>query len=271
MRRWAPAVAASPARGRPRGGRRVGRDDAEAARDAGPGRHRPAASTSLAVCGGDGMVHLGVDLVRRDGRCRWRIVAAGTGNDVARGLGLPVHDAAARRRRDRHAAVSAASTPVGAVDADGVVRWWVGRAGRRLRLAASTSGPTAGPGRGARCATTSPSLRELPVFRPIPYVVEVDGRRQRDPGDARGRRQRAVVRGRHAGLPGRRPRRRAARRGGPVTSSAIPAFLRGLPAGLRRHARAAPRGRGAARRDGSGWRRRASSPTPTASGSARCR
>src|SRR5437870_2650481 len=45
----------------------------------------------LAVCGGDGMVHLGVNLAAET-KVTLAVIAAGTGNDVARGLGLPVHD-----------------------------------------------------------------------------------------------------------------------------------------------------------------------------------
>ena len=43
---------------------------------------------ALIVVGGDGMVSLGVNLVAQTG-VPLGIVAAGTGNDLARGLGLP--------------------------------------------------------------------------------------------------------------------------------------------------------------------------------------
>ncbi len=48
----------------------------------------------LVVVGGDGMVSLGVNLVAQTG-VPLGIVAAGTGNDLARGLGLPYDDPAA--------------------------------------------------------------------------------------------------------------------------------------------------------------------------------
>ena len=48
---------------------------------------------ALVVCGGDGMVHLGVNLVAGTD-VPLGIIAAGTGNDNARELGLPVRDAA---------------------------------------------------------------------------------------------------------------------------------------------------------------------------------
>lgn len=49
---------------------------------------------ALVVVGGDGMVHLGVNAVAETS-LPLGIVASGTGNDTARSLGLPVHDAVA--------------------------------------------------------------------------------------------------------------------------------------------------------------------------------
>ena len=46
---------------------------------------------ALVVAGGDGMVHLGVNLVT-DAKLPLGIIACGTGNDSARALGLPVED-----------------------------------------------------------------------------------------------------------------------------------------------------------------------------------
>ena len=46
---------------------------------------------ALVVAGGDGMVHLGVNLVT-DAKIPLGIIACGTGNDSARALGLPVGD-----------------------------------------------------------------------------------------------------------------------------------------------------------------------------------
>ncbi|MGN6636778.1 MAG: diacylglycerol/lipid kinase family protein, partial [Oryzihumus sp.] len=48
----------------------------------------------LAVTGGDGIVNRGVNLTAATDTALG-IVAAGTGNDIARGLGLPVHAPAA--------------------------------------------------------------------------------------------------------------------------------------------------------------------------------
>ena len=49
---------------------------------------------ALVVVGGDGMVHLGVDIVAMTD-VPLGIVATGTGNDIARHFGLPSRDAAA--------------------------------------------------------------------------------------------------------------------------------------------------------------------------------
>jgi diacylglycerol kinase family enzyme len=55
------------------------------------------------VCGGDGSVHLAVQRLRHLGRPEVPVglVALGTGNDLARGLGLPLEDPAAAARRIR--------------------------------------------------------------------------------------------------------------------------------------------------------------------------
>src|SRR5688572_3932938 len=45
----------------------------------------------LAVVGGDGMAHLGINLAAET-KVTLAVIAAGTGNDIARGLGLPAHD-----------------------------------------------------------------------------------------------------------------------------------------------------------------------------------
>ncbi|GIL34437.1 YegS/Rv2252/BmrU family lipid kinase [Phycicoccus sp. DTK01] len=129
---------------------------------------------ALVVAGGDGMVHLGANLVAGTG-IPLGVVAAGTGNDIARELGLPVRDAAAAVERilaGRTRAVDAARhvTPAGedrwflgvlAAGFDAVVneranqwRWPKGRMRYNLAI-----------------------VRELPVFRPIPYALTLDGER----------------------------------------------------------------------------------------------
>ncbi|MDR1150976.1 MAG: hypothetical protein LBK72_00625, partial [Bifidobacteriaceae bacterium] len=59
---------------------------------------------ALVVVGGDGMVHVGVNLMAMT-NLPLGIVAEGTGNDIARGLGLPIRDVkAAVERIDRELA-----------------------------------------------------------------------------------------------------------------------------------------------------------------------
>lgn len=140
---------------------------------------------ALVVIGGDGTLHLGVDAVAGTG-LPIGVVPAGTGNDVARCLGLPLDPVAAvdtldaclrlglrhpvdairvRRSPGEHsidAAAGAASSWVAGVVAAGFdavvneransMRWPRGRARYNLAI-----------------------VRELPTFRPVPYSLVLDG------------------------------------------------------------------------------------------------
>jgi diacylglycerol kinase (ATP) len=152
---------------------------------------------ALVVVGGDGMVHLGVTAVALSD-VPLGIVAAGTGNDIARALGLPIRDAPAAAR-----AVLAGLAPAPGPDGpepsagDGPVTAHP----HRRRIDAVRVGT---PGRvspdtwyaGVLCAGFDaivnerangwrhPSgrvkyvlatLRELPVFRSRNYRVDLDG------------------------------------------------------------------------------------------------
>jgi diacylglycerol kinase (ATP) len=151
-----------------------GRDEATAA-----GRARDALEADqidvLAVVGGDGMVHLGANLCA-GGPTPLAVVAAGTGNDNARELGLPV--------RDPHAAaalVTAGRTrPVDlgrCVTAAGVTRWWIGVLGGGFDSVVNERASRMRWPRGPMRYNVAVA-RELPVFRPIPYVVTVDDDRR---------------------------------------------------------------------------------------------
>ena len=98
-------------------------------------------------------------------------------------------------------------------------------------------------------------LAELRTFRPVPYALELDGETLADRGDAGRGRQRAVVRRRHAGLPGRPARRRAARRhrARADLQARVPP---GLPDRLQGHPRRPPRGHRAPRPPGHAHARR---------------
>ena len=128
---------------------------------------------TLVVIGGDGMMHLGVNATAETG-LPLGIIAAGTGNDSARTLGMPIGDAAAGARailesldstRKVDAIRAEAATgdfwTFGSVSAgfDSIVnarangwRWPHGSSKYQLAL-----------------------LRELPIFKPIQFKATIDG------------------------------------------------------------------------------------------------
>jgi diacylglycerol kinase (ATP) len=126
----------------------------------------------LAVTGGDGTVNLGVNLCAGT-ETVLAIVAAGTGNDIARALQLPVHDAlgAAKVIADgRVRAIDAGRH----IDANGVPHWFAGVLGAGFDSVVNERANTWGWPKG-RMRYNLAIARELPVFKPIPYVIEVDG------------------------------------------------------------------------------------------------
>ena len=129
---------------------------------------------TLVVVGGDGMVHLGVNLCAQTAT-RLAVVAAGTGNDFARNLGLPVRDPAASVRllesgttrridlgRVRHGTAGE--------------KWFGGVLGAGFDAIVNARAQRMRWPRGQMRYNLA-VLRELPVFRAIPYVIEVDGQR----------------------------------------------------------------------------------------------
>ncbi|MBL8928931.1 MAG: sphingosine kinase [Kineosporiaceae bacterium] len=137
------------------------------------GARRPDA---LVVVGGDGMVHLGVNLVAGTG-LPLGIVAAGTGNDNARELGLPVGDVAAAARLVRQALLSGTGRWVDAVrwnDDRGSTGWFSGVLGAGFDSIVNERANRWQRLRG-RIRYDLAILRELPVFRPRPYTITVDG------------------------------------------------------------------------------------------------
>lgn len=128
----------------------------------------------VVVAGGDGMVHLGVNLVAGTD-VPLGIIAAGTGNDNARELGLPVRDAAKAVERITRGATRRIDA-VRVLDPHGNPRWFVGV------LAAGFDAVVNERANGWRWPKGQMRYnlaiaRELGVFRPIPYVVEIDGTR----------------------------------------------------------------------------------------------
>ena len=126
----------------------------------------------LAVVGGDGMAHLGINLAAET-KATLAIIAAGTGNDIARGLGLPVHDPV------RAADLVTTGLPrtidaVRYVDEHGDRRWYAGVLGAGFDSLVNERANT-WPWPKGQMRYNLAILRELPLFRAIPYVITVDG------------------------------------------------------------------------------------------------
>ena len=122
---------------------------------------------ALVVCGGDGLVHLGVQAVAGTG-VPLGLIPSGTGNDVARYLDLPRTDPVAAADRivaSRRRTIDLA------------------RSGDRYFVTVMAAGFDAVVNERANAMTwprgqaryTLATLAELRTFRPIPYVLELDG------------------------------------------------------------------------------------------------
>lgn len=126
---------------------------------------------SLFVVGGDGMAHLGANVCAGTD-IPLGIVAVGTGNDVARTLGLPVRDPAAGVRHLLAGTVRRLDL-ARHITAHGEQRWFIGvlAAGfdavvnERANRWSWPKGPT---------RYTLAMVRELPGFRALPYRLILD-------------------------------------------------------------------------------------------------
>jgi diacylglycerol kinase (ATP) len=132
-----------------------------------------AGARALVVVGGDGMVHLGVN-VAAAAELPLGIVPAGSGNDFARALGLGGLDPA-----------SAVSVMVRAEEGGGVFvdlglvdeRRYFGCVLSTGFDAAVNARANRMPGPGGRVRYPFAMLAELRAFRPVPLTVTVDGKR----------------------------------------------------------------------------------------------
>lgn len=123
---------------------------------------------ALVVCGGDGMVHLGTQLVAGTD-VPLGIIPAGTGNDVARYFDLPRND-------PQRAADVVTAGKVRTID--------LARAGSKYFVTVLAAGFDAKVNERANAMTwprgqmryNLATLAELRVFQPVPYTLELDDR-----------------------------------------------------------------------------------------------
>lgn len=126
----------------------------------------------VVVVGGDGMVNLGVNALAGTG-VPLVIVPAGTGNDTAVALGVPLGDP----RAALDLMLTGVTHTVDAARVTGPAgeqSWFVGvLAGGFDAIVNERANAMRWP-RGSAKYTLA-ALRELPVFRPIPYRITIDG------------------------------------------------------------------------------------------------
>lgn len=156
----------------------VGDDAADVERNA--RKALQAEADTLVVVGGDGMTHLGTNVVAGT-QAALGIVAAGTGNDIARTLGLPVGDVEASVAGVVAAVDAGSVRQVDAVRCPGVAgpspdgdRWFLGVLGAGFDAIVNERANGWRWPRG-HLRYDLAILRELPVLRPRGYVLDLDG------------------------------------------------------------------------------------------------
>ncbi len=129
---------------------------------------------TVVVVGGDGVVHLGINLCADRG-LRLGVVPAGTGNDFARNLGIPVSDPSAAVRLITVGVTQ--RMDAGRVTlSSGDQQWFGGVLGAGFDAVVTARASRMRWPRGQMRYNLA-ILRELPVFKPIPYAAILDGRR----------------------------------------------------------------------------------------------
>ena len=133
---------------------------------------------ALVVVGGDGMVHLGFNALAGAGcRVPLGIIPTGTGNDVARALGLPLHNLpAACDRALASLADGGRMIDAGKITAGGTSRWFAGVVSAGFDAAVNERANDWRWPRG-KIRYQLAMLRELASFRAINYTVTADGER----------------------------------------------------------------------------------------------
>jgi diacylglycerol kinase (ATP) len=124
---------------------------------------------TLVVMGGDGMVHLGINIVAgHPGVTDLGVIPAGTGNDLCRGLGMNVKDPLA-------AAHAIATGPARPIDVLKVNDTWVGGVVATGFDAVVNRRANAMPRPKGSLRYAVAALAELASFAPLPYRLVVDG------------------------------------------------------------------------------------------------
>ena len=124
---------------------------------------------TLVVMGGDGMVHLGINIVAGDpGVTDLGLIPAGTGNDLCRGLGMKVKDPVA-------AAQAIATGPARPIDVLKVNDTYVGGVVATGFDAVVNRRANAMPRPKGSLRYAVAALAELASFDPLPYRLVIDG------------------------------------------------------------------------------------------------
>lgn len=139
---------------------------------------------ALVVVGGDGMVHLGINALAGSGAAEGSygkvplgIIATGTGNDMARALGLPRHNTrAACAQVLASLAAGGRMIDAGRVTSGGTCRWFAGVVSAGFDAAVNERANNWRWPRG-KLRYQLAMLRELASFRAINYTVTADGER----------------------------------------------------------------------------------------------
>ncbi|MFL6154364.1 MAG: diacylglycerol kinase [Ornithinibacter sp.] len=146
--------------------------DARSAMEQGRAAIAAGAVDRIVVAGGDGMVHLGANLCAGTG-VPLGIIAAGTGNDIARELGLPVRDAAKAVERILDGGTRLVDVARHTM-ASGEDRWFLGVLAAGFDAVVNERANQWRWPKGPMRYNLA-ILRELPLFRAIPYVLHLDG------------------------------------------------------------------------------------------------
>ncbi|QTX04434.1 diacylglycerol/lipid kinase family protein [Agromyces archimandritae] len=128
----------------------------------------------VVVVGGDGLVSLALNAIGETG-IPLGLVPTGTGNDLARGLGIPHDDPTAAT----DALLAALDRPPRAIDAvrTGDGRWFAGVLSAGFDAVVNERANRMRRPRGASRYTIA-LVRELLGYRARPYVLEIDGERR---------------------------------------------------------------------------------------------